>query len=206
MLKILGRNNSSNVQKVLWCCEELGVPFERTDLGGQFGGNKEPEYLELNPNAVVPTIIEDDLILWESNSIVRYIAAKYGEGSLYPTDLRTRAMGERWMDWQLSVLGPAIFPVFWGLVRTPPEQRDEAAIAAARDKLSAAIKILDSYLGRTEFVAGDAFTVGDIPVGIVTYRWYNMDIEREDYANLKRWYDELCTRLAFEKHVAIGLS
>ena len=206
MLKILGRNNSSNVQKVLWCCEELGVPFERTDVGGQFGGNKEPEYLAMNPNAVVPTIIEDDLILWESNSIVRYIAAKYGEGSLYPTDLRTRAMGERWMDWQLSVLGPAIFPVFWGLVRTPPEQRDEAAIAAARDKLSAAIKILDSYLGRTEFVAGDAFTVGDIPVGIVTYRWYNMDMEREDYGNLKRWYDELCTRLAFEKHIAIGLS
>ena len=92
MLKILGRNNSSNVQKVLWCCEELGVPFERTDIGGQFGGNKEPEYLAMNPNAVVPTIIEDDLILWESNSIVRYIAAKYGDGSLYPTDLRVRAV------------------------------------------------------------------------------------------------------------------
>ena len=137
---------------------------------------------------------------------MRYIAAKYGDGSLYPTDLRVRAVGERWMDWQLSVLGPAIFPVFWGLVRTPPEQRDDAAIAAARDKLAAAMGILDSYLGRTGFVAGDAFTVGDIPVGIITYRWYHMDIEREDYGNLKRWYDELCARPAFEKHVAIGLS
>ena len=138
-----------------------------------------PEYLALNPNGLVPTIIDDDFVLWESNSIIRYLAAKHGNGTLYPTDLQTRAMGERWMDWQLSVLGPAIMPIFVGLIRTPPEKRDQAAIAAARDKSATALKMLDGFLGRSDYVAGASFTVGDIPVGIITYRWYTFEIERE---------------------------
>ena len=206
MLKILGRNNSSNVQKVLWCCEELGLGYEREDVGGSFGRNRDPEYLALNPNGLVPTIIDGDFVLWESNSIIRYLAAKHGNGTLYPTDLQTRAMAERWMDWQLSVLGPAILPVFVGFVRTPPEKRDHSAIAAARDKTAMAMKILDSYLGRSDYVAGASFTVGDIPVGIITYRWYTFEIEREDFPNLKRWYERLSTRPGFKKHVMIGLS
>jgi glutathione S-transferase len=206
MLKILGRNNSSNVQKVLWCCEELGLKYEREDVGGPFGRNRDPEYLALNPNGLVPTIIDGDFVLWESNTIIRYLAAKHGNDTLYPTDLRARAMGERWMDWQLSVLGPAIMPIFVGLIRTPPEKRDQAAIAAARDKSATALKMLDGFLGRSDYVAGASFTVGDIPVGITTYRWYTFEIEREDFPNLKRWYERLSTRPGFKKHVMIGLS
>lgn len=206
MLKILGRNNSSNVQKVLWCCEELGLKYEREDVGGPFGRNRDPEYLALNPNGLVPTIIDGDFVLWESNTIIRYLAAKHGSGTLYPTDLQTRALGERWMDWQLSVVVPTINPIFFGLIRTPPEKRDQAAIAAARDKLATALKMLDGFLGRSDYVAGGVFTVGDIPVGIMTYRWYTLEIEREDFPNLKRWYERLSTRTGFKKHIMIGLT
>lgn len=207
MLKILGRNNSSNVQKVIWCCEELGIAYEREDIGGKFGRNREPEYLALNPNGTVPTIVDNGFVLWESNAIVRYVAAKYGAGKLYPNDPQTRGLADRWMDWQLTVVGPAITPVFFGLIRTPPEKRDKAAIDAARDKLAAAMKILDGYLAKSDYVAGGSLTIGDIPIGIMTYRWYTLEIKREDFSNLKRWYDRLAQRPAFQKHViAIGLS
>ncbi|MFQ5995026.1 MAG: glutathione S-transferase family protein [Acidiferrobacterales bacterium] len=206
MLKILGRNTSSNVQKVLWCCHELSLGFEREDIGGPFGKNREPEYLALNPNGTIPTVIDGDLVLWESNSIVRYLAAKHGDGTLYPSDLGARAKSDRWMDWQLSVVVPVINPVFFGLIRTPPEKRDQTAIAAARDKLASAMTILDSELEKTEFVAGSAFTVGDIPVGIMTYRWFTLEIEREDLPNVERWYERLTQRPGFEKHVMTGLT
>ena len=129
MLKIWGRTTSSNVQKVMWAVGELGLAYERIDIGGPFGKNNEPAYLAMNPNGLVPTLEEDDgFLLWESNSIVRYLAAKHGPGKLEPKDLRAQASAGRWMDWQLSVAGPAITPVFWGLIRTPPEKRDPAAI------------------------------------------------------------------------------
>ncbi len=201
MLRIIGRKTSSNVMKVLWACAELGLDFEREDLGGPFGGNDSPEYQALNPNGRVPTIVEDDFVLWESNSIVRYLAHQHGNGTLWPTDARTRARGERWMDWQLSVMSPAMVPVFWGLVRTPEAERDMAAIGTARDGLAGAMAILDRYLGETEFVAGPDFTVGDIPVGIATYRWFALPIEREDYANLGRWYGALTERAGYQEHI-----
>ncbi len=201
MLKIIGRKTSSNVMKVLWACAELGLDFEREDLGGPFGGNDSPEYRALNPSGLVPTIVEDDFVLWESNSIVRYLAHEHGNGSLWPTDARTRARAERWMDWQLSVLSPALGPVFRGLVRTPEAERDMAAIARARDRLAGAMAILERYLGETEFVAGPDFTMGDIPVGIATFRWFALPIEREDYTNLKRWYDALTGRAGYREHI-----
>ncbi len=201
MLKIIGRKTSSNVMKVLWACTEMGLDFERDDLGGPFGGNDSPEYQALNPNGLVPTIVEDDFVLWESNSIVRYLAHEHGNGTLWPSDARTRARAERWMDWQLSTMAPAIGPVFRGLVRTPEAERDMAAIGKARDGLAGAMAILDRYLGETEFVAGPDFTVGDIPVGIGTFRWFALPIEREDYPNLKRWYDALCERAGYREHV-----
>ena len=201
MLRIIGRKTSSNVMKVLWACAELGLDFEREDLGGPFGGNDSPEYQALNPNGRVPTIVEDDFVLWESNSIIRYLAHEHGNGTLWPTDARTRARGERWMDWQLSVMSPVMVPVFWGLVRTPEAERDMDAIAKARDQLTDAMAILDRYLGETEFVAGPEFSVGDIPVGIGTYRWFALQIEREDYPNLKRWYDALTERAGYREHI-----
>src|SRR5215212_444671 len=128
MIRIWGRNTSVNVQKVMWALGELGVPHERIDVGGPFGKNNEPPYLAMNPNGVVPTLEEDDgYTLWESNSIVRYLGGRYGAGKLEPSDPKIRARAQSWMDWQLSIAGPAIFPVFWGLVRTPPEKRDPKA-------------------------------------------------------------------------------
>ncbi|MFT5438961.1 MAG: glutathione S-transferase [Alphaproteobacteria bacterium] len=201
MLKILGRKNSSNVQKVLWCCGELGIPFEREDYGGPFGKTRDAAYLAMNPNSRVPTIIDGDLVLWESNSVIRYLANKYGDGALYPTDPAERGRGERWMDWQLSVLGPATHGVFWGLVRTAPEDRDMDAIRKSRQDSAAAMAILDRYLGQTEFAAGSNFSICDIPVGVFTFRWFNMDIEREEYPNLRRWYDRLGERAPYQEHI-----
>ncbi len=201
MLKIMGRDTSSNVQKVLWVCGELGLEYEREDLGGPFGGNDRPEYLALNPNGRVPTIDDDGYILWESNSIVRYLAAKHGGDPLLPSDIQVRGRAERWMDWQISTMSPALVPVFWGLVRTPPEKRDMDAIETARKKFSSLIAMMDGQLARTQYLAGDDFTVGDIPLGITAYRWFVMDMEHEDYPHLKRWYDLLTERKAFQDAV-----
>ena len=201
MLKILGRKTSSNVQKVLWACAELELPFERDDIGGPFGGNDKPDYLALNPNGVVPTIIDDGYVLWESNSIVRYLAGVHGGGTLWPTDPQVRGDAERWMDWQLTTLSPAMVTVFRGLVRTPEDKRDHAAIAAARDRLSAALAMVDKALEGKAYLTGAEFTMGDIPVGIGTYRWFNLPIEREDYPNLERWYDSLTRRPGYAEHI-----
>src|SRR6516165_7831253 len=139
MIKIWGRNTSVNVQKVMWAVGELELPHERIDVGGAFGKNKEPAYLAMNPNGLVPTLEEDDgFLLWESNSVVRYLAAKHGAGTLEPSGPHARALASQWMDWQLSIYGPAITPVFWGLIRTPPEQRDHTAIEAGKVKTTAA--------------------------------------------------------------------
>ncbi len=206
MLKIWGRNNSSNVQKVLWCCAELDLPFERIDVGGAFGGTRDDSYLAMNPNALVPTIEDDGFVLWESNPIVRYLAAKHGAGTLCPTDLQARADCERWMDWQVSTVGPAIGPVFWGLVRTAPADRDNAAIEAARQKTAAVLAILDNHLSQQPFVGGAAFTMADIPLGVQTYRWMVMDIERPRLPNLAAWYARLTERPGFQEHVMIPLT
>ena len=130
MIKMWGRNTSMNVQKATWAVGELGLACERIDIGGAFGMNKEPKYLAMNPNGLVPTLEEDDgFLLWESNTIVRYLAAKHDKaGILEPKNLKARALASQWMDWQLSVAGPAIGPTFWGLIRTPAEKRDMAAI------------------------------------------------------------------------------
>ena len=172
MLKIWGRNTSSNVQKVMWAIGEMALPHQRIDVGGAFGKNKEPPYLAMNPNGLVPTLEEEDgFTLWESNSIVRYLAAKHASRTLEPADLKTRALAHKWMDWQLSVMSPAITPVFWGLIRTPPEKRDANAIAAGKARTIEAAQILDRQLGKTSYLAGDAFSYGDIPNGVVTYRF-----------------------------------
>jgi glutathione S-transferase len=208
MLKIMGRATSSNVQKVVWLCEELDIAYERTDIGGPFGGNDQPEYLALNPNGVVPTVDDDGFILWESNSIVRYLAEKYGKGTqFYPDDLQARASASRWMDWALSILAPRHVPVFQGLIRTPEADRDMEKIAAARNLWAKANGALESWLGTHEYLSGDTFGIGDIPASPFTYRWFNLDIEREKFPNVKRWHDAICARPAFKKHVIdIGLS
>jgi glutathione S-transferase len=203
MLKIWGRNTSSNVQKVMWAVHELKLAHERIDIGGPFGKNREPHYLGMNPNGTVPTLEEDDgFLLWESNTITRYLAAKHGGGTLEPSDPRARARASQWMDWQLSVLGPAITPVFWGLVRTAPEKRDHAAIDAGKTKTTEAMKILDAQLGKSKFLAGDSFSMGDIPVGVMTFRYMRLVPEKPSMPNLERWYAALESRDAFKKGVS----
>ena len=206
MLKVWGRKTSSNVQKVLWCCGELGLAFERVDIGGPFGGNREPEYLALNPNGLVPTIEDDGFVLWESNSIVRYLAAKHENGGLWPAEPRRRADADRWMDWQSCTVGPAMVAVFRGLIRTPPEERDAAKIEAARKDWAASWTILDAHLADEDHVAGGAFSVADIALGIMAYRWFTLEIEREEFAHLAVWYQRLCERPPFREHVIIPLS
>jgi len=203
MIKIWGRNTSSNVQKAMWAVGELGLAHTRIDVGGAFGKNKEAPYLAMNPNGLVPTLEEEDgFTLWESNSIVRYLAGKHDkDGKLEPKDAKARAKASQWMDWQLSVLGPAITPVFWGLFRTPPEKRDMAAIKAGSEKTIAAMQILDAQLGKTQYVAGNAFSYGDIPAGVMCYRYRQLVPDRPSTPNLDRWYGALAARKAFHDHV-----
>ena len=204
MLKIWGRNTSSNVQKVIWALAELKVPFDRIDVGGAFGKTTEAAYLAMNPNSLVPTLEEEDgFTLWESNSIIRYLAAKHANRTLEPADLKARANSQKWMDWQLSVLGPAITPVFWGLIRTPPEKRDADAIAAGKEKTIAAAKIMDAQLGKTQFLAGSEFSYGDIPVGIMIHRYMQLIPERPATPHLDRWYAAISSRPAFKEQVAV---
>ena len=201
MLKIWGRNTSVNVQKAMWAIGELGLAYERVDVGGPFGKNREPAYLAMNPNGLVPTLEEDGFLLWESNAIVRYLAGKYGPGRLEPSDLHERARAGSWMDWQLTVALPALTPVFWGLIRTPPEQRDHAAIEAGKVKSLAAMKMLDAQLAKTAYIAGDTFSMGDISVGAMAYRFRRLMPESK-LENLERWFAGIEQRRAFNEHVA----
>jgi glutathione S-transferase len=203
MIKIWGRNTSSNVQKAMWAVGELKLECERIDIGGKYGMNREPKYLAMNPNGLVPTLEEEDgFLLWESNSIIRYLAGKHDKtGVLEPKDAKQRALASQWMDWQLSVAGPAITPAFWGLIRTPPEKRDMAAIKASQEKTTAAMQILDAQLGKTQYVAGANFSHGDIPVGVMCYRYRQLVPDRPKTPNLDRWYDAIAKRQAFQDQV-----
>jgi len=201
MLKVWGRANSINVQKVLWVLEELKVAFERTDAGMAFGVVNEPSYKKMNPNSRVPTIDDDGFVLWESNAIVRYLAAKHGAGSLWPSDLRERAGSDRWMDWASVHVGPAINPVFWGLIRTPAEKRNMSQIEAGAEASAQQFQVLDACLGDREYVAGNKFTMGDISVGVYAYRWYALDVKRPQLARVEAYYQRLTRRPAFQNHV-----
>jgi glutathione S-transferase len=203
VIKIWGRNTSSNVQKVMWAVSEIGLPHERIDVGGPFGKNREAAYLAMNPNGLVPTLEEEDgFLLWESNSIVRYLAAKHRAAMLEPADLRARARASAWMDWQLSVLAPAITPGFIGLIRTPPEKRDHAAIEESKKRTTAAIAILDTALAKTAYVAGDTFSYGDIPNAVMANRYRQLVPERPLFRNFERWFAAISARQAFKDQVA----
>ena len=201
MLKVWGRNTSSNVQKVMWAVGEIGLPHERIDIGGPFGKNREKPYLAVNPNGLVPTIEEEDgFTLWESNSIVRYLAAKH-KSSLEPADARARALAQKWMDWQLSVMGPAIFPLFWGLVRTPAAERNAKSIEESAKRTGEATRILDDQLAQTAFLAGDTFSYGDIPVAIMVRRYRDLVPDRPAYKNVEGWFAAIAERPGFRQHV-----
>jgi len=201
MLKIWGRDNSVNVEKVLWACEEMQIAYERVDAGGQFGIVDTPDYRALNPNGLVPTVEVDGLVLWESNAIVRHLAAKHSPGNLWPDDLAIRVDGDRWMDWMNSMFWPGFRPLFWNLVRTPPDRRDAQATEASRARSAEMLGHLDAHLSNRTYIAGDSFTVGDIPMGCAIWRWMSLPIERPEYPALERWFDTLCDRQPYQKVV-----
>jgi len=206
MIKIWGRTNSINVQKVLWTLAELDLRFERIDAGMRFGVVETPGYRAMNPNGLVPTMDDGGFVLWESNVIVRYLATKHGSGTLCPTDLNQRFAAERWMDWQQTSLNPAISPVFFNLIRLPPEKRDMAAVAKHRELAEGWLTILDDQLAGREYVNGNQFSIADIPAGASASRWHKLPIDRQGHANVERWLARLKTRPGFQAHIDQPLS
>jgi glutathione S-transferase len=208
-LTIWGRANSVNVQKVLWCLAELDLAYERIDAGMEHGKNHEPDYLAMNPNARVPTMVDGDYVLWESNSIMRYLCMAYGRSTpIYPADPKRRAAVDRWLDWTLSTVQPVDRPVFWGLVRTPPEERDMAQLQKAADAEAVVWSIAEHQLSTRRFIEGDQFTIGDIAIGAYARRWLGVEgITRPKQLHLERWLKEdLSNRAGFAKFVATPMS
>lgn len=206
MLKIWGRATSSNVQKVLWCCAELDLEFERVDVGGPFGGNRDPEYLAMNPNGLVPTVKDGNLVMWESNTICRYLAATRNGEHLYPRDPAARTHVERWMDWQLAVIAPPMGQLLFGLVRSTPETRDPAAIELARRRAAASWTIVDDEVKSQPYLAGDHLSLAEIVLGTLIYRWFAFPIERPELPNLRAWHDRMHQRPGFRKYIETGIT
>jgi glutathione S-transferase len=206
MLRVWGRKNSINVQKVLWCCAELGLKYERIDAGMEFGINNTPEYRAMNPNGLVPTIDHDGFILWESHAILRYLCGVHGLGTLWPGTPRAFAEADRWMEWYNTTLWLNLRPVFWNLVRVPPEKRDAALVNESVRKLTANMEIVDAQLAKNRFLGGGEFTMGDIPMGVAAFRWFNLPIDRPPLRNLEAWYQRILARPAFQAHCAAPLT
>lgn len=206
MLKIWGRSNSINVQKVLWTCAELALPYERIDAGMQFGINNTPEYRAMNPNALVPLLNDDGFLLWESHAIVRYLARKHGLGTLCPQDPQAAADADRWMEWYSTTLWNHMKPVFWILIRTPLEKRNMAEVEDNRKKLAAYLEMADAHLAKNEYFAGAAFTMADIPHAVLAHRWFNVPIERPALPNYERWFRTASKRPGFQQHCAAPLT
>ncbi len=206
MLKIWGRKNSINVQKVLWCCTELNLAHERIDAGMEFGVNDTPVYRTMNPNGLVPTINDDGFVLWESHAIVRYLSRKHGQGTLWPEHTHHCADADRWMEWYSTTLWPLMRPVFWNLVRVAPEKRNMVEVEENRKKLAAHFSAADAHLALNAYMAGKAFSMGDIPMGVTAFRWFNLPIERPALGNLDAWYKRICERPAFRQHCMAALT
>ncbi|CAH1655121.1 Glutathione S-transferase GstB [Hyphomicrobiales bacterium] len=206
MLTIWGRANSTNVKKALWCARELDLPFERIDAGGAFGIVDDPDYRAMNPNGLVPTVRDGELVLWESHTIVRYLAARYGDGTLYPTDPVARASMEKWMDWVLGGLTEPFRCVIWNIVRRTPAERDNAELERGLAGCAKLFAIADAALARQPYLSGAAFGVADIALGPHAYAWLGMPIERPELPHLAAWFARLNERPAFREIVAIPLT
>ncbi|NNE21162.1 MAG: glutathione S-transferase family protein [Rhizobiales bacterium] len=203
MFTVWGRASSSNVQKVLWALKEAGVEYERHTVGGQFGGTDTPEYRKLNPNQIVPAIQDGTIKLFESNAIIRYIARKYGAGTIRPRGQRAYALADQWLDWSALEFNPAIMPIFFNKVRMAPEQYDAAAVARAEKVCIHKLKVIERGLGRKPWLAGRHFSYADVPMGILFWRYKNMDIKHANTKNLDRWFEQLKERPAYRDVVMV---
>jgi glutathione S-transferase len=212
MITIWGRKTSANVQKVLWLCDEIGVKFERQDVGGPFGGLDRPEFLALNPNQVIPVIRDhdvtrdQDVVVWESHAVMRYLATKYGPESIYPTETQVRSHVERWLDWHLGTLSPVITPVFISLYRTPEAERNADALARQVSVLTKTLVSLDSQMSGRPYFAGEELTIADIAFGNSIWRWLAFPIAHPELPNLQAWQARVASRPAYQTHVAQPVS
>jgi glutathione S-transferase len=210
-LKLWGRPTSGRTQKVLWTLEEIGLKFDfilasaTMGPGGHvlkgntpFGIVDTPEYRAMNPNGRVPTIDDDGFVLWESNSIVRYLAMQYAPDLLYGNDIRTFASASRWLDWENNELLPPQHEMVMHLIRLPEAQRDPRALAKARQAFQNRLRIAEEQLGRTRHICGERFTYGDIPLGIRVHRWHVLGLAAGTFPNVDRWYAEIAARPAFQ--------
>lgn len=201
MLKIWGRSTSANVQKVLWLADEIGLAYDRIDAGGRFGSLDTPAYRALNPNARIPTIEDDGVVVWESNAILRYLAARYSEGNLWDRNPGARAQVDQWMDWMQTTLAPDFYGLFWAAVRTPPDRQNSAAIKEHARLLAEHYRSLDRLLAGRAYLLGDRLSLADIAIGVTLYRYHQMDVDRPALANFAAWYARLGQRPAFRKNV-----
>ena len=201
MLEVWGRPYSSNVIPVIWAVAETGQPWELKLAGGSFGRLDTDEYAAINPNRMIPAIRDGDFALWESNAIIRYLADRYGRGTLCPEDAQVRAVADQWMEWCQTRAFPPVIQAFFSTVRTDPAQRDPAVIAGHAGEAAAMMALLEGHLEGREYVAGQAFSMADIPLGCVAYRWYNIPVERPALPRVEAWYARLSERPAYRRHV-----
>jgi glutathione S-transferase len=204
VLKVYGRGLSDSVQKVLWMLGETGQPFEHIQLGGSFGGLDDPEYLALNPHGRIPTIDDNGVVVWESNAIIRYLAAVYCKGSLWQEDPIERAGADQWMSWAQTRLYGDFNRLFWLTVRTPQKDQNPDKIRSTQARLTESYRLLDAQLSRYAYLAGNHLTMADIPTGSTLYRYFNMPITRPKLPNLERWYGLLCERQAYREWVMLS--
>ena len=203
MIKSWGRRSAFNVQKVLWLLEELTLTYEHTELGGDFGGLDDPGFRALNPHGKVPVIDDGGTVVWESHAILRYLAAKYGVGTVWSVDPGIQSLSDRWMDWALSRLQPDFMDIFWGFYRTPESKRNWSFIDDAQKRCVDDFQMLDTHLADRPFLAGDRFTVGDIPAGTALFRYFSLEIDHPDVSNVQAWYRRLQERPGYRAHVML---
>lgn len=206
MLTIYGNDHSSCAQKVFWCAEELGLPYKRIDKGGAFGGLGDPEYVKLNPNRLIPTIDDDGFVLWESSAILCYLASRYGKGKLYPADDCARGEAYRWIIWQTGTVRGAIMPLYMQWRVWKPSYRHLEELEGHRQGMEPIWRIVEEQLAHNMWLAGEAFSMADIPMGIMAHWWYSFPIEHFDLPHVRSWYQRLLERPAFQKSVVAPLA
>jgi len=205
MATIYGRATSSNVQAVMWGAAELGLAPERLDYGHVHGGTDTPEFRAMSPHGLVPVLKDGDLVVWESCAILRYLAAAYGDGgAFWPADPAARAPVDMWAEWgKVNFAAAFVVPIFWARVRTAAARRDEAALAASLGRFEALLGVLEGQLGEGPYVQGDEFTLADVVIGHVLFRWFTIDVPRAPRPVVERYYDRLCERPAYRTHVMV---
>ncbi len=204
MLTVWGRSNAFNVQKVLWLLAELDVPYQHIVIGGSYGSLNTPEFLALNPHGKIPVIDDAGLIVWESHTILRYLAAQYGKSHFWPEDAGVRSESDRWLDWFQTSLQPAFLTrVFWAFYRTPEPQRDWTVIQQGIQQTATYLQLLDRQLADRDYLTGSSLSLADIAIGTLLYRYFNVDVERADTPHVAAWYQRLLARPAYQQFVAV---